>query len=155
MLHSPPMSIHIDSEFPQKQVCLFSHTVFRFMFARHNSPHSWSWALLEKPPIVQPLKNFPAFYETRRFIIMFKRALHWSLSWARSIQSIPSHPISLRTDLWNLLTNLPVRNSCLAVPPLLEHTGWRVLCVSFLLFCSVPSAEHWVRVSSRTETPRS
>jgi hypothetical protein len=25
-------------------------------------------SLLEKPPIVQPLKNFPAFYGTRRFI---------------------------------------------------------------------------------------
>jgi hypothetical protein len=27
---------------------------------------------------------------------VFTRALHWSLSWARSFQSIPSHPISLR-----------------------------------------------------------
>jgi hypothetical protein len=39
------------------------------------------WALLEKPPIVQPLKNFPAFYGTRRFITVFTRALQWSLSW--------------------------------------------------------------------------
>jgi hypothetical protein len=30
--------------------------------------HSWSWALLEKPPIEQLLENFPAFYGTRRFI---------------------------------------------------------------------------------------
>jgi hypothetical protein len=30
---------------------------------------------------------------------MFTRALHWSLSWARSIQSTPSHPISLRSIL--------------------------------------------------------
>jgi hypothetical protein len=28
-----------------------------------------SWALLEKLPIVQPLKNFPAYYGTRRFIM--------------------------------------------------------------------------------------
>jgi hypothetical protein len=34
----------------------------------------------EKPPVTQPLKNFPAFYGTRRFITMFTRALHWSLS---------------------------------------------------------------------------
>jgi hypothetical protein len=27
-----------------------------------------SWALLEKLPTMQPLKGFPAFYETRRFI---------------------------------------------------------------------------------------
>jgi hypothetical protein len=30
---------------------------------------------------------------------VFTRALHWSLSWARSIQSIPSHPISVRSIL--------------------------------------------------------
>jgi hypothetical protein len=34
----------------------------------------------EKLPIVQLLKNFPAFYGTRRFITVFIRALHWSLS---------------------------------------------------------------------------
>jgi hypothetical protein len=56
-----------------------------------------SWALLEKVSIMQPLENFPAFYGTRRFITVFTRAFHWSLSWARSIQSIPSHPISLRS----------------------------------------------------------
>jgi hypothetical protein len=38
--------------------------------------HSWSWAFLEKPPIVQLLKNFPAFYGSRRFIPEFRRALH-------------------------------------------------------------------------------
>jgi hypothetical protein len=57
------------------------------------------WAHLEEPPIVQPLKNFPAFYGTRRFNTAFTRALHWSLSWAISIQSTPSHPISLRSIL--------------------------------------------------------
>jgi hypothetical protein len=60
---------------------------------------SWSSALLEKLSIVQVLKNFQAFYGTRRFITVFKRALHWSLSWARSIQSIPSNPISIRSIL--------------------------------------------------------
>jgi hypothetical protein len=44
-----------------------------------------SWALLEKLPTVQLLKNFWAFYGTRRFITLFTRALRWSLSWARSI----------------------------------------------------------------------
>jgi hypothetical protein len=37
---------------------------------------------------VQLLKNFSAFYGTRRFITVLTRSLHWSLSWARSIQSI-------------------------------------------------------------------
>jgi hypothetical protein len=58
-----------------------------------------SWALLEEPPIVQPLKNFAAFYGTRRFNTVFTRSLHWSLSWAISIQSTPSRPISLRSIL--------------------------------------------------------
>jgi hypothetical protein len=61
--------------------------------------HSRSWAFLEHPPIVQPLKNFPACYGTRRFNTVFTRALHWSLSWAISIQSTQSHPISLRSIL--------------------------------------------------------
>jgi hypothetical protein len=61
--------------------------------------HSWSWSLLEKQPIVQLLKNFLAFYGTRKFITVFTRALHWSISWARSFQSIPSYLISLRSIL--------------------------------------------------------
>jgi hypothetical protein len=58
---------------------------------------SWSWALLEKAPMVQLLTNYPAFYETRRFITVFTRALHWSLLWASSIQSIPHRPVSLKS----------------------------------------------------------
>jgi hypothetical protein len=58
-----------------------------------------SSALLEEPLIVQPLKNFPTFYGTRRFNTVFTRALDWSLPWATSIQSTPSHPISLRSIL--------------------------------------------------------
>jgi hypothetical protein len=70
----------------------------------------WSWVLLEKPPVAQLLKNFPTFYGTPRFIIVFTRALHWSLPWARSIQSIPPYPISLRSILIlssHLRLNLP------------------------------------------------
>jgi hypothetical protein len=48
--------------------------------------HSWNWALLEKPLVVQLFKNFPAFYGTHRFITVLARTFHWSLSWARSIR---------------------------------------------------------------------
>jgi hypothetical protein len=101
--------------------------------------HSWSWALLEKPPIVQLLKNFPAFYETRKFIIVFTRALHLSLSWARTIQFISSHPISLRSVLV-LLPNYVLAFSVvfflLAFPPIsymhsyLTHSCY-MLCPSY------------------------
>jgi hypothetical protein len=44
-------------------------------------------------------QELPAFYGTWRFITVFTRPHHWSLSWARSIQSIPDHLISLRSIL--------------------------------------------------------
>jgi NAD(P)-dependent dehydrogenase (short-subunit alcohol dehydrogenase family) len=47
-------------------------------------------------PIMQLLKNFPAFYGTWNFITVFTRAHHWSLSWARSIQSIQQEEIILK-----------------------------------------------------------
>jgi hypothetical protein len=56
----------------------------------------WSWALLEKPPVMQLLKNVQTFHGTRKWITMFTRALHWSLSWARSVQSMLSHHVSSR-----------------------------------------------------------
>jgi hypothetical protein len=68
----------------------------------HSFAHSWSWALLEKPPIAQLLKNFPAIYVNRRFTAVFTGSLHWSLYSGRSIQSTPSHPISLRS-LFNIV----------------------------------------------------
>jgi hypothetical protein len=61
--------------------------------------YSRSWARLEEPPIVQPLKNFPTLYETPRFNTVFTRALHWSLIWAMPIQLTPSYPIPLRSIL--------------------------------------------------------
>jgi hypothetical protein len=71
----------------------------RYSFKDSSLNHSWSWALLENLSIVQLLKYFQAFYGTRRFITVFTRILHWSLFWAKSIQSIPPHPISLRSIL--------------------------------------------------------
>jgi hypothetical protein len=61
--------------------------------------YSRSWALLEELSIVRPSRTPTAFYGTRRFNTVFKRALHWSLPWTISIQSTPSHPISLRSIL--------------------------------------------------------
>jgi hypothetical protein len=61
-----------------------------------NSTHlSPSWEAASR----SATQEFPTFYGTRMFITVFTRALHWSLSWARSIQSIPPHPISLRLIL--------------------------------------------------------
>jgi hypothetical protein len=56
---------------------------------------------------VQILINFSAFYGTRRFLTVFTRSLHWSLSWAWWIQSTPPHSISL-TFILILSTHLRV-----------------------------------------------
>jgi hypothetical protein len=52
----------------------------------------WSWALLEKPLVVQPLNNFPTFYGNRRFITVFTRTLQLSLFWtgSYSVRTTPS-----------------------------------------------------------------
>jgi hypothetical protein len=57
----------------------------------------WSRVPLEKPKVIQLVNKFPAFYGTRRFITVFTRACHWSLSWARWIQSTSSHTLSVRS----------------------------------------------------------
>jgi hypothetical protein len=49
------------------------------------------------PPVVRPLDSFSAFYETRRFITEFTRALHLFLSWATPIQPTSHHPTSPRS----------------------------------------------------------
>jgi hypothetical protein len=41
-------------------------------------------------------QKFPSFYGTRGFITVFTTACHWSLSWARWIQSTPSHPMTFQ-----------------------------------------------------------
>jgi hypothetical protein len=58
-----------------------------------------SWALPKKQPIMQPFRKFPTILRNPKVDHRVHRALHWSLSWASSIQSIPSHPISLRSIL--------------------------------------------------------
>jgi hypothetical protein len=79
---------------------------------------------------MQLLKNFPKCYGTRRFIIVFTRALHWSLSWARSIQSIPPHPISLRS------ISILYSHLCLGLPGGLFHSGFPTKILYAFLFSS-------------------
>jgi len=59
----------------------------------------YSRDLLEKPVVTQVVKNLPACYGTWRVITAFTGARHWALSWARCIQSTPSHFLSPRCIL--------------------------------------------------------
>ena len=58
-----------------------------------------STVLLLKLTGFQLVKEFHAFYGTRRFIAVLKSARHLSLTSASSVQSILSHPTSLRSIL--------------------------------------------------------
>ena len=51
-----------------------------------------SRGFLEKLTLFQLVEKFPAYYGTRRFITAYTRPRYLSLSWARSIESVPPHP---------------------------------------------------------------
>jgi len=53
------------------------------------------------------VKNFPAFYGTRRFITALTSVHNLPLSWATSIQSIAPHPTSWRSILILFSTTPP------------------------------------------------
>jgi hypothetical protein len=65
-------------------------SIFIWCFSR-SLIQSRSWALLEKLPIVPPLKKFPAFYGTRSFITVFTRPS--TGPYPEPDQSNPYHPI--------------------------------------------------------------
>jgi hypothetical protein len=70
---------------------------------------------------------------------VFTRALFWSLTWTRSIQSIPSHPISLRCIYYcplNHFLAFPVVSYPLAFPP-----------ISYMHFSSPPFVLHALPIS--------
>ena len=59
----------------------------------------WCRVLLEKLTDLQPVKKFPAFHGTRRFITALTSVRHLSLSWVSPIQSIYPHSTSWRSIL--------------------------------------------------------
>ena len=60
-----------------------------------NCLHACSQVFLQKLTVPQIQQKFLTLYRTWRFIEAFKTSNHLSLSWARSIQSMLSHPVSL------------------------------------------------------------
>ena len=87
---------------PQFVACTFSKTMIHWRGMHYLLTYllaylltTWS-RVLDRLTNFQPVKKFPAFHGTRKFITAFTSARHLSLSWACSIQSIPPHPTSWR-----------------------------------------------------------
>jgi len=83
-------------------------------------------ALLQKLRVCLLVKKFSAFYGNRRFITAFIGARHLFTSWARSIQSMPSHITSLKY--------LSTLSSNLGLPSRLFTLGFptKTLCAPLL-----------------------
>jgi hypothetical protein len=72
----------------------------------------WISILLEKPPVTQLLGNFPKFYGTWKFITVFTRTRHWSISCTNPVLN-PGHTtqsyffkiqLMLSSNLWKVCT---------------------------------------------------
>jgi hypothetical protein len=119
-------------------------------------PTQWSIFLLEKVTSLQLVKKFPAFYGTRRFITAFTSARHLSVSWARSIHSMPPTSYFLYIHLnitlpstpgshqWSLSPQVFHPKSCtrLSPPPSELHAP----PISF--FSILWPAQKWVRITA-------
>jgi hypothetical protein len=151
------------------------YRTIRCIYMHNFTELSPSW----EAPLVQLLNNFPTLYGPWRFITVFTRAIHWSLSWARRIQSIPPHPTSLRSILilschlhLVLISLLPSgippelymhssSSSSLCVlhvlpshPPCLDHSNyiWRKVQVMKLLIKQFsPTSHQFIPLQSRTQ----
>jgi hypothetical protein len=56
----------------------------------------YSTLILENRIVSQLVKKFPTLYRNRRFITVFTKSRHWTLSLINRIRSTPSHRIYLR-----------------------------------------------------------
>jgi hypothetical protein len=92
----------------------------------------WSWALLEKLPTAQLLKNCPVFHGTRRFFTMFTGAHDGSLSWATWVQPTPT-----KSKIHYNIIISPTSRSFLPAFPSKSHIHsslMRAICHAYIIF---------------------
>jgi hypothetical protein len=71
-----------------------SRNLYKYHFRNNHSPANQVHAV--DPYWDSKDRQLVKFSENWNFIFVFTRARHWSLSWARWIQSTPSYPVVLR-----------------------------------------------------------
>jgi hypothetical protein len=138
-------------------ICPYFHHSFVFLTWRTHYNHRlitkesmqitpWGRVLPEKLTVTQLLRNFPAFYGIRRFITVFTTARHWSLPWARWIQSTP-YP-----------SHFPKMNCDTILPSTPQYYKWFFclkLCMSFHIsiecYIACPSHPPWYVAKRKTQ----
>jgi hypothetical protein len=95
-----------------KIVCRHTTSFISHFLQAHRRCHTlilipWSGSLPKKLIVSQLVEKFPEFNEVRKFIFVFTRALHVSLTRARSVQSIMPQRICLRYRRNIILPSIP------------------------------------------------
>ena len=124
------------------------HTSYESLDPRSHVLTPWSRVFLEKLTVPQLVKNFPAFYGTRRFVTAFTSAHHLSLSWASLIQSMPPYPTSWRSI--RILSS----HLCLGLPSGLVPSGFptKTLYAPLLSPIHATCPAHLILLSFITQT---
>jgi hypothetical protein len=104
----------------ETKLCEDQSKYFSFLFTE------WNRVLLEKLIVVQLVNKFPCFCGNRRFIIVFTRARHSPVSWARLIKSKYFHLVSL----WSIL--LSAFHLCPCLPSGLFVSGFPTFSLYYL-----------------------
>ena len=144
--------------------CLIYVYLFIYLLTYLLTP--WNRVLLEKITGFKLVKKLPTFYGNRRFITAFTSARHLSLSWARSIQTMPPFhflkihlniilPYTPGSSKWSLSSAFPIKilympllshkhATCSAQLILLDLITWTILSeqyrlLSFSLYCFLHS----------------
>ena len=148
-LHVTPTFCHTIPNSPIKSTCYsslddiitYSYLLPILTYLLTHSLTPCSRVLLEKLTRSQLVKKFPTCYGTRKFIIAFTSARHLSLSWPRSIQSMPPHSTFWRSILMlssHLRLDLPSDSFPQDSPPKpcmhLSPPSIRATCPAYLIF---------------------
>jgi hypothetical protein len=121
----PPSKLvsRIKTKYLRENLLIF---IKKWMVEMSNSLTPLGWFFMKKSCC--STTHFLIFCGTQSFITMFTRALHWSLSWARSIQSIPPHPMS-HLSFWLSHQN-PI---CIPVLPHSCYMPWQLILIDLII----------------------